>query len=130
MAVLSYLGRMTQHSIGVVPEWTLGDRLRKARERTGLGQKEFAEQLGVSRNTVSNAENGSVDVRRITVNAWSVATDVSIDWLMTGEGSSTPPDGPVRIPDAAERDRRIEEGAARNRRRGRPDTPRYVLAAA
>ena len=30
-----------------IPEWTLADHLRKARQTTGLNQREFAERLGV-----------------------------------------------------------------------------------
>ena len=38
---------------GVTPQWTVGDRLRKAREMIGLDRAELAEQIGISRNTVT-----------------------------------------------------------------------------
>src|SRR2546430_467887 len=41
-----------------VPEFTLGDRLRKSREAAGLKQEEMAEIMGVSPATISNWENG------------------------------------------------------------------------
>jgi hypothetical protein len=37
----------TLHSAGVIPEFTLGDRLRKARELTGLSIRRFADEIGV-----------------------------------------------------------------------------------
>ena len=71
--------------VGRVPEWTIGDRLRKARESAGLDQPELAGIIGVSRKTISNAEVGRHGVRRIVVNAWSLATGVPVSWLLTGE---------------------------------------------
>lgn len=79
---------------GAVPEWTVGDRLRKAREVTGLDQRQFAERLGVSRQTITNAEKGHVAVRRITLNAWALATGVSVAWLETGVVPSSGPERP------------------------------------
>jgi transcriptional regulator with XRE-family HTH domain len=70
---------------GRVPVWNLQDRLRKAREDAGFDQVALADLLGVSRRTVSNAERASVQVRRITINAWALATGVDLAWLLTGE---------------------------------------------
>jgi transcriptional regulator with XRE-family HTH domain len=69
-----------------LPTFTRGDRLRKARELTGLSQDEFARQLEVSRSTITNYERDrSTRVRPIMLRAWSVATGVSVEWLETGE---------------------------------------------
>lgn len=38
----------TQARNDSIPEWTRGDRLRKARSLTGLTSREFAEEIGVS----------------------------------------------------------------------------------
>ena len=46
----------------VVPEWTLGDRLKKAREHAGLSQTELGREIGVSlvyRDAVRNREGGA-----------------------------------------------------------------------
>jgi transcriptional regulator with XRE-family HTH domain len=72
--------------------FTKGDRFRKARELTGLGQREFAERIGVSHQTVTNAEKDHRSVRKITVNAWSLVTGVPVEWLETGT-IPTGPDG-------------------------------------
>lgn len=71
----------------------MGDRLRKARELTGLDQADFAAEIGVSRNTVGNAETDAVKVREITVRAWAMRTGVPVAWLQTGRPPETAPDG-------------------------------------
>lgn len=90
---LSEHGRMTVQPVGGIPEWTMGDRLRKAREELELGQREFAERIGVSKQTVTNAEKGHREVRKITLNAWALVTGVPLEWLETGEVAPTPPGG-------------------------------------
>jgi transcriptional regulator with XRE-family HTH domain len=70
-----------------IPIWTVGDRLRKAREDAGLSQQELlADMVGVSRNTVGNQEIG-VGKRapsRLLLRAWAHATGVPVEWLETG----------------------------------------------
>ena len=90
---MPYVGRMSIHEASPIPEWTLADRLRKAREMTGLSQQQFAEKLGVTRNTVGSAEKGGT-VRRITLNAWAMATGVPVEWLESGDSPAGPPSGP------------------------------------
>lgn len=66
-----------------LPTWTLGDRLRKAREFAGLDQGELAERIGISRGTVGNYELGH-GVRRpkpVVINAWAAVTGVPLSWL-------------------------------------------------
>ena len=84
----------TQHAATHVPQWTLGDRLRKAREDSGLSQSELAELLRVGRNTVSNAEVGARVPLRITIGKWAEVTAVPEEWLLTGEAPGAPTKGP------------------------------------
>jgi transcriptional regulator with XRE-family HTH domain len=77
---------------GIIPEFTQGDRLRKARQLTGLTAREFADLIGVSAKTVNNAEGDSHAVRRITMNAWALATGVSRTWLETGQAPAVEPE--------------------------------------
>ncbi|KRF16803.1 hypothetical protein ASG90_09620 [Nocardioides sp. Soil797] len=63
----------------------MGDRLRKAREGTGMTTRDFAVVLGVSQSTITNAENGHTKTRRITLLMWSQVTGVPVTWLETGE---------------------------------------------
>lgn len=87
---------MTQHvDAGLVPTWTVGDRLRKAREMAGLQAQELASDIDVDRNTVGNYERGRVKPRTIVLKAWALRTGVSLQWLQTGETPAGPggPDG-------------------------------------
>ena len=77
--------RMTMQAYdGVVPEWTLADRLRKARLMTGLEAQEFADEIGIHRNSVRNYERGRLP-RPIVLKAWALRSGVSYEWLVTGE---------------------------------------------
>lgn len=68
-----------------IPEIGLSDRLRLARVKmTGLSTREFAELIGVSQKTINNAESGTHQVRKIVLNAWSLATGVPVCWLKDG----------------------------------------------
>lgn len=76
---------MTQQRVGAVPEFTIGDRLRKARETLDMEQSPFAELIGVSRGTVSNYERGTTQAYKpVVVRAWALATGVSLEWLERG----------------------------------------------
>ncbi|WP_280317344.1 helix-turn-helix transcriptional regulator [Nocardia wallacei] len=80
------------YEVGRVPEIRLHHRLRIARETAGLEQGQLAELMGVSRNSVSNAESGKHTPRKILVNAWALATGVPVSWLETGNAPR--PDDP------------------------------------
>lgn len=70
------------------PEFTLGDRLRKAREWAGLTQQELADEMGVSRKTIVNYEHGATRASKLVLRAWSLTTKVPIEWLR-GEDALT-----------------------------------------
>lgn len=74
---------------GDCPEVQTYHRLRIARMHAGLDPQQLAEKIGVSRNTISNAELGRVNTRRVVINAWALACGVSAHWIMTG----LPPEG-------------------------------------
>src|SRR5690625_4929768 len=76
---------MTIDTSGSIPEFHIGDRLRKAREHAGIGPGQFADEIGVSRNTVTNYERGHVKPRKIVLNAWAMRTGVPLHWIQTGE---------------------------------------------
>lgn len=69
----------------VIPQFSLGDRMRKSREVTGLDQTDFAEELGISRASVSNHERGVSHPRKIVLKAWALRCGVPLLWLETGE---------------------------------------------
>lgn len=83
---------MSIQPAGIIPEWTICDRLRKARETTGLDQAQFAKRIDISRSTVGNYEAGRVAPRRIVLKQWALATGVNVEWLETGVAPHNEPD--------------------------------------
>lgn len=75
----------TQAVGGRVYEFGLGDRLRAAREQAGYTQRDFADAIGISKNTVSNYETEATRVKRPVLAQWALLTGFSIHWLETGE---------------------------------------------
>lgn len=83
---------MTTQRYERVPEWSRGDRFRKARNVTGLTVKEFAIKIGISAKSVNNYEGDHVAPRRVVLNAWALATGVPVEWLELGIEPSDGPD--------------------------------------
>lgn len=73
---------------GAEPTIELRHRLLIAREWAGYEQTQLAEEMGVSRNTISNYEHGRTTPRKLVLNAWARACGVSMDWLL-GRGQPT-----------------------------------------
>jgi transcriptional regulator with XRE-family HTH domain len=90
----------TLQNTGTVPEWSMGDRLRKARVETGMSVDEFAARCLVSAKTVNNYEGDKVAQRPLVIEKWAAVTGVNLEWLRTGHvGGDTPPPGPGVDPD-------------------------------
>ena len=77
---------------GSVPQIEVRHRLRIAREFAGLEQEDLAARMGVTRSTISNAENGKGAPRRTTINAWALACGVPASWIIDGTGPHPHPD--------------------------------------
>lgn len=78
---------MTPHT---VPAWSVGDRIRKARESAGLDQHQLAEITGIARSTISNYERGSTRPSKAYVKSIGLATAVDHVWIWTGSPSGPP----------------------------------------
>ncbi len=79
---------------------TFGDRLAAARNAQGLTQKALARRLGVSLKTMEGWENDIREPRANRIQMLAGVLDVSIPWLLTGEGQgvgSQPEAGSVRM---------------------------------
>lgn len=74
-----------------VPEFTLGDRLRRSREAVGLTQTELADMAGFSQRSVSNYEADVTVPALDRLRAWADACQVNLAWLAYGVPDSPPP---------------------------------------
>lgn len=63
----------------------IGSKIRKTRTEAGVTQEQAAEELGVSRQTISNWENGKSYPDIISVLKMSDLYNVSLDYLLKGE---------------------------------------------
>ena len=62
---------------------TTGERIKQARTRAGMTQKELAEKIGVKFSAIHKYESGMVvNLKRETIAALASALDVSPAWLM------------------------------------------------
>ncbi len=75
------------------PRFELKDRLRLAREIANLEQVEIADEVDVSRATISNYERGITKPGKLVINAWAVTCDVDVEWLKTGIEQKESPSG-------------------------------------
>lgn len=64
------------------------DRLKKAREQTGMSQQGLAMKSGVKQATISKIERGDSKSSTHTVEL-ALACGVRPEWLATGEGEMT-----------------------------------------
>lgn len=97
------------------PEFTIVDRLRKAREEAGLEQRELADRIAVSRGTIGNYESGQTPPKVIVLRAWAAVCDVDEEWLI---GDYQPPKRRINPVITGWSERRI---ARVDRRRGGPE---------
>jgi transcriptional regulator with XRE-family HTH domain len=63
----------------------ISDRLKEARQKKGLKQKDMAEKLGISRAGYSRLENGYVELTTKNLLRIAEILDISMDWLLFGK---------------------------------------------
>ena len=81
---------------------TFGDRLAAAREARGMTQKVLARRMGVALKTVEGWENDMREPRANKLQMMSGLLDVSMSWLLTGEGFGVGADLEPETPELAE----------------------------
>ncbi|MEM7268625.1 MAG: helix-turn-helix transcriptional regulator [Pseudomonadota bacterium] len=69
---------------------TFGDRIVSAREALGLSQAQLARRLGVQENTLSDWESDRAEPRANKLQMLAGVLNVSLVWLMSGEGDGSP----------------------------------------
>ena len=101
---------------------TFGDRLAAAREAAGMTQALFARRLGVRLSTVEGWEGDQSEPRANKLQMMAGLLNVSIIWLLTGEGEgvAAPDDSAAPDPDVTKilsemRDLRLQIGQAAER---------------
>jgi transcriptional regulator with XRE-family HTH domain len=96
-----------------VPEWTLPDRLRKARELAGYSQAELATVTGISRQSINSYETGRTTPRKPQLLVWATACHVEYEWLTGGPPGERETEAQLRaLADAFSRRTRAASGAA------------------
>ena len=69
---------------------TFGDRLALARDRQGLTQAQLARRLGLRMDTIRTWESDRSEPRANKLQMLSGFLNVSMVWLLTGEGAGAP----------------------------------------
>lgn len=69
----------------MTPQWTRGERLRKARVTAGMTVDVMARHLGCTERTIRNYELGSTRPNKSTMTVWATLTDVPLWWLDDSE---------------------------------------------
>ena len=92
-----------------------GERIKQARKRSGLSQKELAKRLSVTPALISNIERGDRNPKIETIRKIAIALDTSfsllieptpVDWLpFAGEM----PDNRSNIPEYADAEKRLKD---------------------
>jgi transcriptional regulator with XRE-family HTH domain len=82
---------------------SVGNRLRKARNRVGLTQDEVANKLGVTRSVIARYESGTNDPPTENIIKMAEMYGVSADWLLCLTNDPRP------VAEITETHRRIEE---------------------
>ena len=80
---------------------TFGDRLALAREAAGLTQAQLAIKVGIRLKTLQNWETARSEPRASRLQILAGVLNVSIVWLLTGEGEGgvqAPPEEPPVSP--------------------------------
>ena len=81
---------------------TFGDRLSAAREARDMSQSALARRLGVATKTLEGWENDLREPRANKLQMLSGVLDVSLTWLLTGEGQGVDPDQEGASPELGE----------------------------
>lgn len=76
---------------------TFGDRLAAARDVCDLNQNALAQKLGVGTKTVEKWENDLSEPRANKLQMLAGVLNVSMRWLLTGEGVGVEPAGDTEI---------------------------------
>ncbi len=79
---------------------TFGDRLAAAREAAGMTQEDLAKRLGIKLKSLQSWEQDLAEPRANRLNMIAGILNISMVWLITGEGDGiSPPEEEAISPD-------------------------------
>lgn len=73
-----------QDTIAEQLRFGLGDRLAKSLHVAGITSNDMADELEVSRTTISNYLNDRTRPKRLYLRMWALKTGAPLEWLETG----------------------------------------------
>ncbi|MBE1294936.1 helix-turn-helix domain-containing protein [Phycobacter azelaicus] len=76
---------------------TFGDRVAAAREAAGMNQSQLARRLGVKKSTLMGWEQDLSEPRANKLSMMAGLLNVSMSWLLTGEGDGMPEPGDLEL---------------------------------
>lgn len=76
---------------------TFGDRVAAAREASGMNQGQLARRLGVKKSTLMGWEQDLSEPRANKLSMMSGLLNVSMTWLLTGEGEGMSEPGDLEL---------------------------------
>lgn len=88
----------TTETLGRRPEWTLGDRLAKARRAAGYSVNAAAAHFGLNPKTINNYESDRTTPGRAVVLQWALWTGYDARWLEHGIEPDGDPGTPGDLP--------------------------------
>lgn len=77
---------------------TINDRIAARRRAQKMSQDELARRIGITRVSISKWESGLNQPKGRYLNDLAAALGVTVEWLLTGEGSASEASGEPRIP--------------------------------
>lgn len=70
---------------------TIYDRIKAVRKSAGLTQQEFADELGLKRNTIATYETAKLEPSDRTISDICRVFNINEEWLRSGEGEMMRP---------------------------------------
>ena len=65
----------------IIPAWTIGDRMAKARRAAGITTTAMCDYLGIHRNSCNAYEHDRARPPKAIVRLWAIRCGVPADWL-------------------------------------------------
>ena len=77
-----------------IPQWTLGERLRKARLWANVGLEQLAADIGRTPRTIRNYESDATTAPLLVLKRYALRTKVPVKWITTGDAPGPDDDDP------------------------------------